>query len=303
MIIHTGYDGISLRNPIVTMGRFDGVHQGHTATLNYLIDKAKKSDGESVVITFVYPQSQNRHNFCLTTQDEKREILHKMNIDYLIEIEIDEELKKMSAVDFIKDVLFDKIEAKHIIMGYDQHFGNSSEGNFKTLKQYSADFGFTVEQLPEYRPEGNKVSSSVIRQLLLAGDLDTANSLLGYNYVVTGTIIEGKKIGRKMGFPTANILPAINKLIPAGGSYAVEANTKFGRFAGMLNIGVNPTIDPANEKTSIEVYIIGFDKDIYNETISVIFKKRLRTERRFENIEQLAYQMKLDMEETIRYFE
>ena len=303
MIIHKGYNGISFRNPVITMGIFDGVHRGHIATLNYLIEKAKQSNGESVVITIIYPQTQDRHNFYLATQDEKYEALNKTGIDHLIEIEFDEEIKQMRAADFIKNILVDKIGAKHIISGYDQYFGRGGEGNFETLKQYSAALRYTVEQLPEIKPEGNKVSSSVIRQLLLAGDLDSANSLLGYNYTVTGTVIEGKKNGRKIGFPTANILPDITKLIPAGGGYAVEVNTKFGRFAGMLNIGVNPTINPTNKKTSIEVYIIDFDKDIYNETISVVFKKRLRSEKRFENTEQLALQMQLDKEETIRCFE
>ena len=301
MIIHKGYDGLSFRSPVVTMGIFDGVHRGHVTTLNALIDKAKKSEGESVVVTFIYPKSQNyRRNYCLTVQDEKREILRKAGINHLIEIEFDEEFKKMRAVDFIKDILSDKIGAKHIITGYDQSFGCGGEGNFETLRQYSAALGFTVEQLPELKPEGDKVSSSAIRQALLAGDLDSANRLLGYDYTVTGTVIEGKKIGRTIGFPTANILPDIDKLIPAVGVYAVETNTKFGRFAGMLNIGVNPTIDAANAKASIEVNIINFDNDIYDETISVVLRKRLRDEKRFENIESLAAQMQLDREETIR---
>ena len=301
MIIHNGYDTISFRNPVVTMGIFDGVHCGHVATLNSLIDKAKKLNGESVVITFTYPQLQNdKHNFCLTTPDEKREILCKTGIDHLIEIELDEGFKKMRAADFIKDILFNKIGAKHIMTGYDQSFGRGGEGNFETLQQHSTTFGFTVEQLPEFRPEGNKVSSSTIRQALLAGDLDSANRLLGYNYSVTGTVIEGKKIGRQLGFPTANILPNKNKLIPANGVYAVEVSTKFGCFLGMLSIGVNPTINPANREISIEINIINFDRDIYNENISVIFNKRLRDEKQFENIEQLAVQIKLDREETLR---
>jgi riboflavin kinase/FMN adenylyltransferase len=300
MIIHNVRESLSFKNPIVAMGIFDGVHCGHTSLLNSLIDKAKKSSGESVVITFTYPQSQN---FCLTTPDEKRKVLCKMGIDHLIEIELNEEFKKMSPVDFIKNILVDKINAKHIIVGYDQRFGQGGEGNIETLQQYSSAFGYTVEQAPEFRPEGNKVSSSTIREALLAGGVDNANSLLGYNYTIAGTVIEGKKIGKGIGFPTANILPDITKLIPAGGVYAVGVNTKFGFFPGMLSIGVNPTIDPANRKISIEVNIINFDRDIYNENISVIFRKRLRDEKRFENIEQLVSQMKLDREETLRLFE
>ena len=148
----------------------------------------------------------------------------------------------------------------------------------------------------------NLHESTAIGQALLAGNLDKANQLLGYNYILKGTVIEGKKIGGKIGFPTANILPDSNKLIPANGAYAVEVNTEFGCFPGMLNIGINPTIDSTNRKTSIEVHIINFDKDIYNKNISISFKKRLRDEMRFENIEQLVAQMKLDKEETIKLF-
>ena len=148
----------------------------------------------------------------------------------------------------------------------------------------------------------NLHENTAIRQALLAGDLDNANRLLGYDYTVTGTVIEGKKIGSKIGFPTANILPDANELIPANGAYAVEVKTKFGCFPGMLNIGVNPTIDSTNRKINIEVHIINFDRDIYNKSISIIFKKKLRDEKQFENIEQLAAQMKLDKEETIKLF-
>jgi riboflavin kinase/FMN adenylyltransferase len=299
MIINKGYENISFQSPIVTMGIFDGVHCGHATLLNYFVDIAKDSDRESVVITFISPYSRNS---CLTTPDEKREILSKKGIDHLVEIDLDEEFKKIKAVDFIKNVLVDKINAKHIVIGYDQSFGHGGEGNFETLRQYSADFGFTVEQVPEFRLEGNKISSSVIKKLLLAGDLDKANRLLGYNYKMSGTVIEGKKIGRKLGFPTANILPDKNKLIPAGGVYAVEVETKFGYFTGMLSIGINPTINPSNSEISIEVNIFDFNQDIYNQKISVVFKKRLRDEKQFNNIEQLVSQMKLDREETLNVF-
>ena len=297
MIIHNICESLLFNNSVVAMGMFDGVHCGHTALLNFLTDKAKISGGESVVIAFSYPKSKK---FCLTTSKEKREIFCKMGIDRLIEMELDEEFKKMQPVDFIEKILVDKISTKHIIVGYDQRFGRDGEGNIETLQQHSSVFGFTVEQAPEFRMEGNKVSSSVIRQALLAGDVDNANRLLGYNYTVEGTVIEGKKNGKKIGFPTANILPDITKLIPASGVYAVETNTKYGHFSGMLNIGVNPTINPANKKISIEVNIINFDRDIYNENISVTFKKRLRDEKRFKNIEQLVQQVKLDREETLR---
>jgi riboflavin kinase/FMN adenylyltransferase len=137
---------------------------------------------------------------------------------------------------------------------------------------------------------------------LLTKDLDKANLLLGYNYKISGTVIEGEKNGRKIGFPTANILPATNKLIPANGAYAVEVNTEFGCFSGMLNIGVNPTINSTNKGISIEVNIFNFNHDIYNHDISIVFKKRLRDEKQFNNIEQLVAQMKLDKAETLRIF-
>ena len=299
MIINKGYENTSLRSPIVAMGIFDGVHRGHTALLNYFVDIAKKSNRETVVITFSYP---HKHNSCLTTHGEKREILSKKGIDHLIEIELDEEFKNMEAVDFIENILVEKINASHIIIGYDQNFGRHCKGNFEMLRQYSADFGFTVEQASEFQLDGNKISSSIIKKLLHEGDLDKANLLLGYDYKMSGVVIEGKKIGTKLGFPTANILPATDKLIPAGGVYAVEVETKSGYFKGMLNIGISPTINPANSKISMEVHIIDFNQNIYNQNISVVFKKRLRNERQFDNIEQLVSQMKLDREETIKVF-
>ncbi|MDR2887675.1 MAG: bifunctional riboflavin kinase/FAD synthetase [Bacteroidales bacterium] len=305
MIIHKGFESVTFRKPVVAMGIFDGVHLGHVALLKHLVDKATTLRCESVVVTFTYSQlpvtvNDIKRNLCLTTADEKRELLRQTGIDHLVETELDSELKKMEAAGFIRDILYDRFAASHIITGYDQRFGKNDEGNFEMLKLYAPDFGFTVEQAPEVRPAGNRVSSSVIKRLLLTGDIGMANMLLGYCYKVSGTVIDGKKKGRTIGFPTANILPAANKLIPRGGVYAVEVNTGSGHFCGMLNIGTNPTVDTANRKQSIEVNIIGFNGDIYNRDVVVTFRKRLRDERRFDSMEQLALQIKLDMEEALR---
>ena len=301
MIIHKGYENISFRDSVVTIGMFDGVHRGHATLLNSLINTAKKTGGDSIVITFAVSGAPviGKGN-CLTTADEKRKILREANISSLVEL--DEDIKAMTAVDFIKNILVDKIGAKHIITGYDQRFGWRREGDFEMLKRYSADFGFTVERIPEFIFEGEKISSSAIREALLEGDVEKANRLLGYDYKISGTVVEGKKIGREIGFPTANIAPDASKLIPANGVYAVEVATGYGHFPGALNIGIKPTISPESKNRTIEVNIIGFDKEIYGETITLSIIKKLRNEKRFNNIEDLILQMQRDKEEVLRIF-
>lgn len=306
MIIHEGYENIHLSAPVVTLGIFDGVHKGHMALLDYLVSRSGELNGESVVITFSpHPRlvlEQNNVNLSfLTTMEEKIVLLAKAKVEHLIVIEFNIQFSEIRACDFIKDILVKKIGTKHLIIGYNHRFGRRGEGDFNTIKQCSEELDFSVEQVQGYSTQEGPVSSSSIREALLKGNLDDANKWLGYSYSVSGTIIEGRKIGRSIGFPTANIKPDSQyKLIPGNGIYAVEVQLDDKLYPGMLNIGSNPTVNPDISYRSIEVHILNFDQEIYGRKISVNFRKRLREEKKFESLKQLSEQMMLDKEDTLR---
>jgi riboflavin kinase/FMN adenylyltransferase len=306
MIIHEGYENLNLKTPVVTLGIFDGVHRGHRSLLDNLVLQAKEAKGESVVITFSpHPRlvlDQNRVDLSfLTTMEEKIVLLEKSKIDHLIIIEFTKKFSRIKACDFIKKVLVEKIGTKHLLIGYNHHFGKGGEGDFNTVKQCAESFDFLVEQLQGFYTEEGTISSSAIREALFNGRLDDANRWLGYSYSVSGAIIEGRQIGRSIGFPTANIKPDFQyKLIPGNGVYAVEVKLDGLVYPGMLSIGTNPTVNEDPEKRSIEVHILNFNGDIYGKKISVIFRKRLRNEIKFENLVQLTEQMKLDRQQTLQ---
>jgi riboflavin kinase/FMN adenylyltransferase len=305
MIIHEGYENLNLVSPVVTLGIFDGVHRGHRALLDCLVSSAKEAKGESVVITFSpHPRlvlERNRVNLSfLTTLEEKKALLEKANVDHLIILEFNNEFSKLEACDFIKQVLVEKIGTKHLIIGYNHHFGRSGEGDFNSIKHCAESFDFRIDQVQGFHTEEGAISSSSIRDALLNGRLDKANKWLGYSYSVNGKIIEGRKIGRSIGFPTANIKPDYHyKLIPANGVYAVEVLLDGLVYLGMLSIGSNPTVNNDTGIRSIEVHLLNFEKDIYGKAISVIFRKRLRDEIKFDNTKQLTEQMELDRRQTI----
>ncbi len=306
MLIHKGFENLNLISPVATLGIFDGVHRGHMALLDCLVKRAEEEGRESVVITFSpHPRivlEQNKVNLTfLTTMDEKKVLLEKANIDHLVVIEFDLSFSKIPACEFIKAILVEKIGTKHLIIGYNHHFGRKGEGDFNTIKQCAEELKFRVEQVQGYHTEEGAISSSSIREALLKGEIDSANRWLGYFYSLTGTVIEGRKIGRTIGFPTANIKPDSQyKLIPANGVYAVNVMLDDNVFPGMLSIGSNPTVNTDISLRSIEVHILNFDKDIYGRKISVVFRKRLRDEKKFNNLEQLTEQMANDKQDTLK---
>ena len=304
MIIHEGYENLDLTAPVATLGIFDGVHRGHLALLDRLVSSAREANGVSVVITFsphprlVLEETDKDLSF-LTTMEEKKYLLEKAGIDHLIIIEFNDQFSKIPACNFIKEILFKKIGTKHLIIGYNHHFGRKGEGDFHTIKKCAKGFEIRVEQVDRYYTGEGTISSSSIRGALLNGRLDDANRWLGYSYSLSGTIIEGRKIGRSIGFPTANIKPDYKyKLIPCDGIYAVEVQLEDDIYQGMLSIGSNPTVNTDRGIRSIEVNIFNFDKIIYGEKITVKFRKRLRDEKKFDNLIQLAEQLKLDEQET-----
>jgi riboflavin kinase/FMN adenylyltransferase len=231
----------------------------------------------------------------LSAMDEKIALLGKANAGHLIIIEFTPGFSKISAADFVEKILVNKIGTKHLIIGYDHHFGHNGEGNFNTVKASAVSMGFKVEQVQGLQTEEGEISSSLIREALLKGKLEDANKWLGYSYSLRGMVIEGRKIGRKIGFPTANIKPGYEyKLIPRDGVYAVEVQIDNRKLPGMLSIGKNPTVNRTGGSRSIEVNIFNFENDIYSKEIEVAFRYRLRDEMKFDTLAQLSTQMELD---------
>jgi riboflavin kinase/FMN adenylyltransferase len=305
MIIHEGYENLNLVNPVVTLGIFDGVHRGHRALLDKLVSYAGREKGVSVVVTFFpHPRmvldSKTSNLLFLSTMEEKIDLLKRANIDHLIIIGFNKKFSRITACDFVKNVLSGKIGTKHIVIGYNHHFGRKGEGDYDTLKRCTESSDFVVEQVRGFSTENGIVSSSLIREALLNGKLDEANNWLGYAYSLTGTVIGGSQVGRSIGFPTANIKPLDpHKLIPLNGVYAVEVKFNNLTYPGMLSIGSNPTVNKNPDKRFIEVNILNFEGDLYDKEISVVFKKRLRDELKFESIVQLAEQIKTDRERVL----
>jgi riboflavin kinase/FMN adenylyltransferase len=300
MIIHHGYKNLSLKNPVVTMGIFDGVHRGHRFLLDSLVSRARETGGESVVVTFdphprlVLNRALKDISF-LSSMEEKKILLGESGVDHLVIVEFTRDFSRIKACDFVERILVSEIGTRYIVIGHDHHFGHQAEGNYNTIENCAVSAGFMVEQVEGFRTTEGTLSSSMIREALLKGMIDDANRWLGYNYSIRGSVVEGRKIGRRIGYPTANIdLSDKYKLIPCDGVYAVEALIDGNLFKGMLSIGKNPTVNRKAVKRSVEVNIFNFTKDIYGKEIEVIFRYRLRDEQKFNSIDELAEQMEKD---------
>jgi riboflavin kinase / FMN adenylyltransferase len=306
MIIHDGYENLKLHEPVVTTGIFDGVHRGHRALLENLVSKAKTLSGESVVVTFSpHPRLVLDKNpdglYFLSAPDEKIKLLDAAGVDHLVVIHFTKEFSAVSACDFVKGILVDRIRTRQLVIGYDHHFGRGGEGNFETIEQCAESYGLEVERVKGFYTESGPVSSTSIRIALIAGDLAEANNRLGYFYALSGRVVKGRQIGRTIGFPTANLEPDYqHKLIPCNGVYAVEVRIGSENYPGMLSIGSNPTVNSDPMKRYIEVNILDFDKEIYDEKITLVFRKRLRDELKFENAVQLAEQIKIDRQQVVK---
>ncbi|HOO98318.1 MAG TPA: bifunctional riboflavin kinase/FAD synthetase [Bacteroidales bacterium] len=300
MKIHQGYNNLKFHEPVVTIGIFDGVHRGHRVLIDTLTRRAEEKGGESVVITFdphprlVVAREQGSLAF-LSDIGEKIRLLQEAGVDHLIVVNFTPAFRRMSACDFVEKVLTARIGTGYLVMGHDHHFGYRAKGNYETVNECARDLGFVVERVTGLKSGKGFVSSSLIREALLKGDLNNANKWLGYSYQLRGKVVAGKKLGRKLGYPTANLRPVYRyKLIPANGVYAVETVVRGDIKPGMLSIGSNPTVNTAEGKRHIEVNIFDFDEDIYGEEIEVLFRYRLRDEIRFGSVEALALQMNRD---------
>jgi riboflavin kinase/FMN adenylyltransferase len=303
-IYHGIEDFMRLRNAVVTSGTFDGVHVGHQKILSRLREAAARNNGETVVITFwphprlvLHPEDTSLK--LLNTFEEKAELLKQQGIQHLVRIPFTREFSQLSSEEFITKIIVETIGTKKLIIGHDHHFGKNREGSFEQLKLNAPKYGFEVEEIPRQDVDHVAVSSTKIRKALEEGDIETATHLLGNPYSITGRVVIGDKLGRILGYPTANIeLDTANKLVPADGIYAVTVNYSHKQFNGMLYIGNRPTVQ--GMKRNIEVNIFDFDKDIYGESLTVYFHKLIRRDTRFNDLEELKEQLHRDKQEALK---
>ena len=276
---------------IVTIGTFDGVHIGHRYIINYLNKIAKREKGESVLLTFSpHPRfvinKEHSHLKLIDTLDEKKEKLESLGLQNFVVQKFTKEFSRIKYVNFVRDILVKKLNVDHLVIGYDHQFGRNREGSIKELQELSQLYNFKVEEIPPLKKGDVSISSTKIRNLILEGDIETANTFLANNFLLSGTVIDGDKIGRTINYPTANISFDKDKLIPKTGVYAVNINIFNKKFDGMLNIGVG--------QKKIEVHIFDFSKNIYGLDIKIEFKKLIRENIKFENILHLKNQLIVD---------
>ncbi len=294
----------SSEKTIVTIGTFDGIHVGHQKILKNLIRTANNEGKKSVLLTFFpHPrmvlQKENKI-LLLNTIKEKSGLLEKMGLDYLIIHPFSREFSRLTALDFVRDILVNKLNTSRLIIGYDHHFGKNREGNIHQLKEYSLLYDFKVEEIPAQDIDDVSVSSTKIRTALKDGNLKTANNYLGYHYMLNGTVVSGKKLGGTIGFPTANIeIKEPYKLIPKTGVYIIRTYINTILYTGMMNIGFNPTV--LGKHQTIEAHLFDFNEDLYGKEITIEFIYFLREEHKFESVEELVIQLNIDKENAISY--
>nr|WP_262903735.1 bifunctional riboflavin kinase/FAD synthetase [Kaistella polysaccharea] len=282
---------------------FDGVHRGHQRIIQKLNHIAGVRNLESAILTF-WPHPRKIFNptddlKLLNTIEEKKYLLSKDGLQNLILKEFDEKFRNLSGEEFVKQVIVDQLKVKHLIIGHDHTFGKNKSGDFSLLQRMGPELGFEVEQVEAVNYKDFHISSTQIRNALSMGDIISANEMLGYHYSISGKVIHGKKIGRTIGYPTANIEVDNLKLLPKNGAYIVDVFVKNQHHKGMLSIGTNPTVG-GTEKT-VEVYLLDFDEDIYEEEISVNFRDFLHEEIKFENLEELIKRLDEDRERTTKF--
>ena len=325
MIVHNNLELLpAFTNAVITIGTFDGLHTGHLQIINQLKDEAKAVGGETVIITFnPHPRRivQNRTTEVrlLNTLSEKIELLEAQGIDHLVIIPFTKAFAEQAASDYVSDFLVKYFDPHTIIIGYDHRFGHNRQGDYHLLEALKEQFGYRVKEIPEHVLQNSAISSTRIRHAIINGQIATANEFLGYDYFFEGTVIEGNKLGRTIGYPTANIqIGDDEKLVPGNGVYAVIVNRRpttdnnyiiqnnpyqssvYGRLStvslnGMMNIGVRPTLD--GTKHTIEINIFDFDEDIYGQTIRVYVKAYLRSEIKFTGLDALKEQLAKDATE------
>ena len=291
---------------IITIGTFDGVHIGHKKIINQLTSTSSKEQLTSILLSFFpHPKmvlQNDRELKLINTITEKEELLNNLDLDYLIIKEFTKEFSRLSALEFVRDILVNKLNAKHIIIGYDHHFGRNRTANIEQLKEFGLLYDFKVTEILAQDINDIAISSTKIRKALINGEIQLANKFLGYDYFFNGNIVHGNSIGKTISFPTANIeVHESYKLVPKNGVYIVKTIINKKLIFGMMNIGVNPTFD--GTKQSIEIHFLNFNKNIYNQNLTIYMISRIRDEKKFNSVEDLKTQLELDKVSTLSYIE
>ncbi len=293
-------------NAVITIGTFDGLHNGHRKIIELMQSEAAKVNGETVIITFdPHPRQvvakEKAPLFLINTLAEKISLLKDVHINHLVVVSFNEAFANQSAEQYIANFLANTFHPHTIIIGYDHRFGKGRSGDYTLLEDKQAQYNYVVKEIPVHMLEHVTISSTKIREALLHGDIETAKNFLGYDYFFTGTVVTGNKLGRTIGYATANLqIDDDYKLIPGNGVYAVTINSEKAGIkdaSGMMNIGIRPTIEGTNRV--IEVNIFDFDKDIYGEKLIITLKKYLRSEIKFNGLEALKSQLAIDKEDAI----
>lgn len=305
-IHHSIFDFTPTEETIVTIGTFDGVHIGHQKIIEKLVNEAKVSNKKSVLLTFFpHPRmvlQKDASIELINTIEERAVQLEHLGLDYLIIHPFSKEFSRITALDFVRDVLVNQLKTYKLIIGYDHHFGKNREGNIEQLTEYSHLYDFTVEEIPAQDIDDVSVSSTKIRRALANGELKTANKYLGYNFSLTGMVVNGKQLGGKIGYPTANIEVAESyKLIPKTGVYVVKSHLNNERVYGMMNIGNRPTVN--GEHQTIEVHFFDFNNDLYEKKLTVELLYYLREEQKFDSVTSLINQLKKDKQNAFLYIQ
>jgi riboflavin kinase / FMN adenylyltransferase len=307
MQVHYNTDLLPLfRNAVLTIGTFDGVHTGHCQVIEQMIKRSREIDGETIIVTFdphprtiVTADSSIR---LINTMSEKIGLFSSLGLDHLVIIPFTEEFARISAEDYISEFLVRHFHPHTMIIGYDHRFGKGRLGNYDLLKTQSDIYSYELLEIPAHLLNSISVSSTRIREAITTGDIDTANSLLGYQYFFSGIVVEGNKLGRTIGYPTANLsIEDAAKLIPGNGVYAVDIQIAEEKklYRGMMNIGYRPTVD--GTKKTIEVNIFEFDRQIYGEKLKVTVRKFLRHEIKFSGVDALKVQLGVDKQQAQPY--
>lgn len=281
---------------VLSLGMFDGVHFGHISIINLLKSVAQENNLETAILTF-WPHPRKVFNpndeiKLLNTLNEKLNLLENANLDVVFLKFFDENFRNLTGEEFVRQILVEKLNVKYIIIGHDHVFGKNKSGNFELLQKLSKELDFEVQQLDAVKEGESNISSTKIRNCLGNGNIIGANKMLGYHYSVSGKVIDGKKLGRTIGYPTANIEVDELKLLPKKGAYIVEVFVKNKFYKGMLSIGTNPTVN--GDKLTVEVYILDFNEDIYGDEITVKFRDFLHEEIKFESLEKLIERLDED---------